>query len=120
MNEAKQAATITTMPDKDLFRLEVHLSNDVAEIEQSIRQADHEVTPAGVAEYRDRVLSRNPEVTFKLSLEEEATWMRLARAGTQSRRKARLVTRQRRLQAVREEMGKRARFAVFGSREALG
>jgi len=119
MNEAKQAELLPTMPEKDLLKLIRKLELDVTDIEYTIERTDYDDSVSGVSAYRSGILARYPETTWSTSVSEYSAFLVRSHAGLQSRRRARLVTRTRRLNAAREEVGKRNRQVIFGSRESL-
>lgn len=123
MDEATQAATITTMPDKDLAKLIKRLEAQVADLEASIAHYEESITVAGAQKEIDRLdailgRSTSPATDFsdpvKMARLNEQFYGK-----TNQTRKAKLITKTRRLNAAREEVGKRNRQVIFGSRESL-
>ena len=118
MNEAKQAELLPTMPEKDLTKLIKRLEAQVSDLEHSITGYEKSITVAGAQETLDRlekVWGKAPGQTA----EDLARQNRINYAGTYSIHKAKLITKTRRLNAAREEVGKRNRQVIFGSRESL-
>jgi len=108
MNEAKQAALLPTMPEKDLLKLIRKLELDVLDIEMTIDRTDSYCTISGVAARRQELINRTgEEIEFKLTLSAESDQTTRLYASLQSRRRARLVTRTRRLEAARAELRNR-------------
>lgn len=123
MNEAKQAELLPTMPDKDLAKLIKRLESQVADLEASIAHYEESITVAGAQKEIDRldaILGRtgSPSATFNNPVE-VARLNEQYYGKTNQTRKAKLITKTRRLNAAREEVGKRNRQAIFGSRESL-
>lgn len=119
MNEAKQAELLPTMPEKDLAKLIKRLEAQVSDLEHSIADYEKSITLAGVLERRAKILEWNPATIFPRTPEQEVADNRYYYGKTNQTRKAKLITKTRRLDAAREEVGKRNRQAIFGSRESL-
>jgi hypothetical protein len=119
MNEAKQAELLPTMPEKDLAKLIKRLEEQVADLEGSIADYEKSITVAGVMERRAQILAVSPDAIFPRTPEQEVVDNRYYYGKTDQTRKAKLITKTRRLNAAREEVGKRNRQVIFGSRESL-
>ena len=118
MDEATQAELLPTMPEKDLTKLIKRLEMQVADLEHSITRYEKSITIAGAQETLDHLEKVWGKSTGE-SAEDLARQNRLNYAKTYSIHQAKLITKTRRLNAAREEVGKRNRQVIFGSRESL-
>jgi hypothetical protein len=97
MNEAEQTRRLRSMNERELVKLQKQLAANVADIQASIARTDHEMT----LEYWLEHSKNTPAVLDKYgSAEKACAWWRSYFAGTQNKRRARLMTRTRRLEQV--------------------
>jgi hypothetical protein len=120
MNENKQAALLPVMQEKALAKLVKRLEAQVSDLEGSIAGYEKSITVAGAQETLDRLEKIWGEAPHGgISAEELARQNRIHYAKTYSIHKAKLVTKTRRLNAAREEVGNRNRQALFGTRSSI-
>jgi len=119
MNEAKQAELLPTMPEKDLTKLIKRLEAQVSDLENSISSYQINITVAGAQKELDWNKAMNPHYNLTITAEELALRNQQRYGKTNQTRMAKLITKTRRLNAAREEVGKRNRQVIFGSRESL-
>lgn len=122
MDEATQAKLLPTMPEKDLTKLIKRLEAQVADLEHSIAYYEKSITVAGAQEQMDKADAAFPDLVNapgRLSVEAFISRNKQYYGKTNQTRKAKLITKTRRLNAAREEVGKRNRQVIFGSRESL-
>ena len=122
MDEATQAKLLPTMPEKDLAKLIKRLELQVSDLEHSIVEYEKSITVAGAQAEIDRIDAIFPGRTLSATFSnpvEVARLNKLRYGKTNQTRVAKLITKTRRLNAAREEVGKRNRQVIFGSRESL-
>jgi len=101
MNEAEQTRRLRSMNERELVKLQKQLAANVADIQASIARTDREMT----LEYWTEHAKNFPAVLDKFGTVEKAcAWWRSGFAGTQNKRRARLMTRTRRLQQVERRL----------------
>ena len=101
MNEAEQTSRLHSMNEKELVKWEKHLIRDIADIQANIARTDLEMT----AEHWTEHAKNFPAVLDKYGTVAElvANWV-ASFSGTQSRRRARLMTRTRRLAQIQRRL----------------
>lgn len=101
MNEVEQTIRLRSLDEKALVKLQKYLTKNIAEIKESIEQTDLEMS----VEYVTQRAQLFPAILAKYgTVENLVAQNRDSFAGTQSRRRARLVTRTRRLRQVEQRL----------------
>jgi hypothetical protein len=101
MNEAEQTSRLHSMNEKELVKWEKHLIRDIADIQATIADTDRGMNIEGATE----LVSQFPAMLDKHgTVEEFVAFNRAFWAGTQSRRHARMITRQRRLAQIQRRL----------------
>ena len=101
MNEAEQTSRLHSMNEKELVKWEKHLIRDIADIQATIADTDRSMT----LEYIAEAVKEFPTMLDKFGTAEQLVACRRDwYAGTQSRRRARMITRQRRLDQIQRRL----------------
>lgn len=101
MNEAEQTSRLHSMTEKELAKWEKHFIRDIADIQASIDRTEQHMT----LEYAVTLLADLPAVREKYATAEAYQADQIAYyTGTNSRRRARMITRQRRLAQIQRRL----------------